>query len=147
LVKPKELIKLVRDNLRAAIDADAERRPDGLPLTHAEIALKAGVGKGSIGRIYRGEVGAGIDTLEAIAGVFGLQAWQLLVGPLDTQARPEVMTPETRQELAELRRMRALLEATLSERRSDAAGLRVGGSINRQGGNYDAEGENWPDGT
>lgn len=102
------LKKLLAGNLDRLLDADAERRGDRL--THGELAAKAGVGQGTIGRLARGEVAPAVDTLEAIAEVFSLRAWQLLIPDLDPATPPELLTSAVRVELVELRAMRSQLE-------------------------------------
>jgi transcriptional regulator with XRE-family HTH domain len=107
------LKKLLAGNLDRLLDADAERRGDRL--THGELAAKAGVGQGTIGRLARGEVAPAVDTLEAVAGVFSLQAWQMLIEGLDPAAPPEILLPALRDELYELRAMRVTLEGLLKD--------------------------------
>lgn len=99
---------MIAVNLERLLDADEVRR--GARLTHAALAKRARVGQGTIGRMTRGENGPGVDTLEAVALVFGCRAWQLLIPDLDPAAKPQLMTAGVRQELDELRAMRRNLE-------------------------------------
>ena len=107
--KNSHVKELVHANLLVAMGVNDEARTTP-PLTHEEIARLAGVGKGTVGRIYRGEVAPRVDTLEAIAGVFGVRAWQMLVGPLNMQSKPELLTKELKDELKKLRALRVLAE-------------------------------------
>lgn len=50
------------------------------------------IGQTTVGRIMRAEVNAEIDTIEAVARAFGLQAWQMLVPGLDPKAHPKVLS-------------------------------------------------------
>lgn len=60
------------------------------------LAKKASIGEGSVWRATKGEVGVTLDTLEALAAVFGLAPWQLLVPHLDPNNPPVVqaLSPE-----------------------------------------------------
>lgn len=107
-VNAYELKKLLAENLDTAIGYDAGRR--GERLKHEDIAAKAKVGKGTVGRIARGDTTPAVDTLESVARVFGLHAWQMIAGPLDPAHPPELLTPALRQELTELRAIKAQLE-------------------------------------
>jgi transcriptional regulator with XRE-family HTH domain len=46
--------------------------------TLEKLALKSGVGKSTIDRMKKGQVGVSLDTLEAVAQVFKIEAWQLI---------------------------------------------------------------------
>lgn len=109
-----DLCRLVADNLLKLIDADEKRT--GVRLRHEDLAKKAGVGKGTIGRILRAEAGTGIDTLELVAGVFRWRAWQLLPGPIEADAPPEILTKGIRVELTELRAIRKMVEGFARDR-------------------------------
>lgn len=108
-VNPHALKRLLAGNLDRLLNHDADRRRD-VRLSHGALAAKAGIGKGTVGRILRAEDAPAIDTVQAIAEVFSWQAWQMLIPDIDPAAPPELMTPTVRQELIELRAMRAQLE-------------------------------------
>lgn len=61
-----------------------------------KLAERAKIGEGSVWRAEKGEVGVTLDTLEALAGAFGLHPWQLLVPHLDPENPPVVqaLSPE-----------------------------------------------------
>jgi hypothetical protein len=59
---------------------------------HEDIAHAASVGKGTVGRIARASVGTSIDSLDVVAQVFELRAWQLLVPHLKPDDPPVVHT-------------------------------------------------------
>lgn len=54
------------------------------------LATAAGVSPSTVGRIMNLEQAPGIDTLDALARVYGLRAWQLLIPNLDP-ANPPVL--------------------------------------------------------
>lgn len=54
------------------------------------LAAKAKIGKGTAARMRRGDNGAGCDTLEAVAAVFGFRAWQMLTDSFDPTDPPEI---------------------------------------------------------
>jgi transcriptional regulator with XRE-family HTH domain len=109
-VNALQLKKLLADNLERLMD---QRADTGNPITHAELAARAKVGLGTIGRMAREEAALRVDTLESVAGVFGLRAWQLLAGPLDPANPPKLLTPEVQGELIELRALRAQVETAI----------------------------------
>lgn len=57
---------------------------------HMALSKAAGVSKSTVQRIVKRDVGASIDNLEAIAAVFQLSAYQMLVPSLDVES-PEVI--------------------------------------------------------
>ena len=71
-------------NVNALIQASATLT------TTIKLAKAAKLGNGTVGRIRQGTVGCSVDSLEAIAGCFGLDAWQLLVEGLDPKNPPLV---------------------------------------------------------
>jgi hypothetical protein len=119
---------MVKLNLAKLKEAETARL--GSEFRHEDWALKAGVGKGTVGRTMRAETAPRIDTLESLGAPFGLAAWQLLAGPLDVVSPPELMTDEIRKELTELRAMRVQLEALT--RGESTASDGDGHPVNRQ---------------
>jgi hypothetical protein len=70
------------------------------PSNPTALGKKAGVGQATIDRILSPEgVDARIETLEKIAGVYGLEAWQLLVAGMDP-TNPPVLQPVSKAERA-----------------------------------------------
>lgn len=69
----KPIRQVLADNFNAI--RSASRSLSSLPL----IAKAGGPANGTLGRILKMENGATIDTLEALAHAFGVQAWQLLL--------------------------------------------------------------------
>lgn len=53
-----------------------------------DITKSGGGSNGTLGRISAKQSGASIDTVEALARVYGLEAWQLLVPSLDAKKGP-----------------------------------------------------------
>ena len=90
-MKKPHAIDVVAENLRRL----RERYPE--LSTQKVLASRSGVGEGTIGRITRKEAACGIDSLEAIAGAFGLEAWQMLIPGLDPDSPPSLGTSQTEQ--------------------------------------------------
>lgn len=69
------------------------------PANQSELKRKSGVAQSTIGRILQCETAATIETLEQIAGVYGLQAWQLLVPDMEPSNPPvlAVASPKERE--------------------------------------------------
>lgn len=81
-MKPRHILAA---NLTRAMRVGSEK-------TRSQLGLKAasGVAQATIGRILRAETDATIDTLQALAKVFDLEPWQLLVPDLDPKNAPSV---------------------------------------------------------
>lgn len=60
-----------------------------------QLATAAGIDQKTIWRMRRMEQSSNVDKLEAIANVFGLHAWQLLIPHIDP-SRPPVCIPVDR---------------------------------------------------
>ena len=56
--------------------------------TVKRLALKAGVGEGTIQRVRTATAACGVDTLQAIADVFRLEPWQMLIEGLEPNNPP-----------------------------------------------------------
>jgi len=78
----QDVRKVAAANLKALAAFHKCRRNRGGVWRHEDIADAAGVGKGTVGRIARAEIGTSIDNLDAVAQVFSLRAWQLLIPDL-----------------------------------------------------------------
>ncbi len=91
--------RVVKENLQRLIAAKKAAEPLK-PWRHEDIARRAGVGKGSVGRMTRGEAGTRIDTIDAVSKVFGMPAWGLLVPNLRTDEEPVYTTAEKQQAMA-----------------------------------------------
>lgn len=119
-----DLQALLKGNLEAAIGH--MERTLGQTLRHEDIAHRAGIGKGTVGRVLRKETCPAVDTLEALASVFGLRGWQLLIEGFRADEPPEIVTDELRLELDELRALAQQVEGltrgrpNTSPRSSDA---------------------------
>ena len=74
--------------------------------TQKSIALAAGVNQSSVGRILNNQHSPTVETLDKIAGVFGLQGWQLLVPDMDPRNPPSAEL--TADEVELYKRMRSL---------------------------------------
>lgn len=83
------------------------RSPHG-PGSQGELQRKSGVAQATLGRILspRGE-NSKIETIEAIAKVYGLEAWQLMVAGFNP-ANPPVLQPVSQQERELYERLKAL---------------------------------------
>lgn len=85
---------VLRQNINALL------RSKSGPRNPTALGKKAGVGQATIDRILSPEgVDARIETLEKIAGVYGLEAWQLLVAGMDP-TNPPVLQPVSKAERA-----------------------------------------------
>lgn len=76
-VNLQRLIDYAKDNRRPGADAKS-------------LAAKAGVTPSTVGRWLKGDNAAQIDTLETVAKVYKLRAWQLLIPNLDPANPPAV---------------------------------------------------------
>lgn len=74
--------------------------------TQAKLAVAVGVDQATISRIINGKYPTSIDHVEAVAKVFGLTAWQLLVPNMDPKNPPE---PLTRAEKAVIEQIRSVV--------------------------------------
>jgi transcriptional regulator with XRE-family HTH domain len=84
---PKSALTVLSENLlRLSRAAKAEYR------SQREIAARAKIDQRTVGRIMSAEHAAGVDKVEALAGVFKLQPWQLMYPELDPGNPPEVST-------------------------------------------------------
>lgn len=101
--------RIVKENLGRLIAAKKAAEPLKT-WRHDDIARRAGVGKGSIGRMVRGEAGTRVDTLDAVANVFGIPAWALLVPNLRADEEPVYTTAEKQQ--AMVAAVKLLVEAS-----------------------------------
>jgi hypothetical protein len=115
-----DLREMLARNLRALVKHNADR--GGLYTSSRTIGKKAGVGKSTVARIMQptpDESLPAVDTLDAVARVFKLRAWQLLIDGLDPANPPACMTPDIAKELAELRALRAMLDQWEDEHAAD----------------------------
>jgi hypothetical protein len=80
--------RVIAANVRRLMD-----RADGSPVTEqdlARMARRAGhtLSQSTINRILNARVSCGVDHLEILASLFGLEPWQLLVPELDPHDPP-----------------------------------------------------------
>lgn len=66
----------------------------GKKMGQRAFAELVGIGEGTIWRIDKLEGGTNVETLETIAGKFGLQGWQLLIEGFDVK-NPPMLVPVT----------------------------------------------------
>lgn len=74
-------VEILQANLEAILSSKRAQYPSDNAVEAASAAKGKKVGKSTVQRMRTGERAAGIDSLEAVAEVFGLQAWELLVPP------------------------------------------------------------------
>lgn len=98
---------VVAANLRSWMDHAKDRgEPAG---SVKSLSRLSGVSRPAIDAMRSGSGGCGVDTLEAVAGVFGLTAWQMLVPKLAPPSRP-VLANEAAIEFEVKRRTAALAD-------------------------------------
>lgn len=73
----------------------------------SELHRRSKIGLASLDRIKKRETSVGIDTLEKLADVFGLQAWHLLTPRLNPLNPPVIWLTQTEHELYERMRKAA----------------------------------------
>lgn len=81
----KAAIQVLAENLTAL-----SRAPKAEFRTQREIGEKAKIDQRTVGRIMAGAHSAGVDKIEALAGVFKVQPWQLLYPGLESNSPPNV---------------------------------------------------------
>lgn len=84
--------------------------------TPAKVAEKAGIGRNTVKRALDGASGCTLETLEAIAGAFPVEPWQLLVPGIKPSVMPLLAKPDASQKefLHTITDLRARLEAVES---------------------------------
>lgn len=103
--------KVLSDNLKTLKAA----RP-GLDTIEKIVAHSGGqLTNGTVGRIHAGSHPTDVDTLQALAKVFGLKPWQLLVENLNPEALPQIA------DAAFVRRLKDLLRMDEASERKTAA--------------------------
>lgn len=95
-------------NLTSAMKS-RRARDKGLT-SNKKVGDKLKISDNTVGRIRRGENSIGIDMLDKIAGLFGLQAWQLLVPEFDPSS-PPMLRAMNEHERALYERLHAALQA------------------------------------
>lgn len=86
--KPSKTLQVLSENLVRLMASSVEFSSDG------RVAAKAKIDQKTIWRIVHRQNEPSIDKVEKIAGVFGLQAWQLLVPDMEPTHPPEVAVHE-----------------------------------------------------
>lgn len=97
-----------RQVLAVNVNRLMESRPD--VGTTIRLARASKVGNGTIGRIRNGTVACTIDTVQAIAQVFGIDVWQLLVPEFDPR-NPPILRGASQAEREFYEKLEALLAA------------------------------------
>ena len=101
----------VAENLRRLLEHAREHGGRGGNMKSS--GKLARLGASTIKRMLEAEVAVNLDTLDAVANAYGLQAWQLLVPDFDPAAPP--MMPTTL-ERALLVAMRPVIQETIAVR-------------------------------
>lgn len=91
--------RVLWENLQALMNHHFEKE------NLSELHRRSKIGLASLDRIKKQETSVGIDTLEKLADVFGLQAWHLLTPRLNPANPPVIWLTQTEHELYE--RMRS----------------------------------------
>lgn len=107
-----DLRDIIARNLRALVEFHGDR--GGLYTSARAIGKKAEVGKSTVARIMHprpNESLPAVDTLDAVARVFKVRAWQLLIEGFDPSWPPQCMSADIERELTELRALRTLLDS------------------------------------
>lgn len=105
-VSPEDFMPraVLRQNVAALL------KVKGGPNNPTALGKKAGVGQATVERILSDEgVNARIETIEKIASVYGLEAWQLLV-PGMNPGNPPVLVPISKAERALYESLRAAMK-------------------------------------
>lgn len=97
--------QILRDNVAALLKSGIG------PTSQMALGKKPGTGgQATIGRIVSGDgENTKLERISAIAGAYGLEAWQLLVAGMDPK-NPPVLAPVTKEEKEFWVRLRALYE-------------------------------------
>lgn len=82
--KPSRTLQVLAENLERLMASSLEFG------TQPRLAAKAKIDQKTIWRIVHRQNEPSIDKVEKIAGVFGLQAWQLLVPDMEPTRPPEI---------------------------------------------------------
>lgn len=76
------------------LGANVRRCRESMNLSQSQLAKATKLrDQTTIGRIERGTVSTTLDTLDAIASVLGVEAWQLLIEDVDYKNPPILQTP------------------------------------------------------
>jgi hypothetical protein len=73
---PTDLRQVVATNLNSLMDAEGSPCPSDKAVERA-----SGVGYRTVGRMREAKVAANLDTIQAVAKAFNVEAWQLLMQP------------------------------------------------------------------
>lgn len=129
---PSDLRELLARNLRALVRHHADH--GGMYTSSRAIGKKAAVGKSTVARMMQPKADESlpaVDTLDDVARVFKLRAWQLLIEGFDPRHPPVCMTVDVARELSELRALRAMLDTWENEHATgttDSASQSLGNS-------------------
>ena len=93
--------EVIAANLRALMDKNKH--------SEGELHNRTGLSQSTIGRILKCESAATVDTLDAIANVYGLSTWQIMVAGLDI-SNPPVLKQLTEKEEAFYKKMREAMK-------------------------------------
>lgn len=94
-----------KDNLAHNLGALMEHHK----MSQGDMHRKSGVAQSTIGRILRKTTAADIDTVQSIAGVFQLAAWQLLSPHFDP-SNPPVLAQASAEERELYNRLRQMFQ-------------------------------------
>lgn len=100
-IKPTAAREILAANLNALMAHQGH--------ANRSLAMKIGIGEGTIQRARRAQSGVTLDNIEAIARYYGLEVWQLLTPDLEPNNRPELAFP-TPEERDLYQRVKAVLD-------------------------------------
>lgn len=81
-----------------------------------QLAKRAKIGPATATRIKEARTSVGLDIVDKVAGVFGLQAWQLLLPDLDPANVPAAMISDDEKRLYErLKRAKAVADGEVQQ--------------------------------
>ena len=96
--------EILRQNVQALMDSKIG------PTSQIALHQKCGAAQATIGRILRpGGENPKLETVEAIAKAYGLEAWQLLIAGMDPK-NPPVLAPASKEEREFWGRLRQLYQ-------------------------------------
>lgn len=65
--------------------------------SEGDLHRKTGLSQSTIGRTLKGETATTVDTLDALAKVYGLLSWQMMIVDLDISNPPALKTLSTKE--------------------------------------------------
>jgi hypothetical protein len=93
MTKTMKLQDVIAHNVNRLMELDSRQDVR----TTLKLAKKAGVSNGSVHRMRNAMVACQIDTLAAVAAVFGLEAWHLFIPGIDPKDKPTLLFARDRE--------------------------------------------------